>query len=253
MRGADTVNVQAISGVTTLNTGDGADTINVGSRAPTAGGTADGITSELEINGGASSDTLNVDDSGDTAANTGSLTSTAITGVFATGGSINYGTLETLNINLGSAGDTFTIRSTHAGSTTLNTQGGADTIHVQASAGVTTLNGGDGADTINVGSGAPSSGGNADGVNGHLAINGDANDDALNVDDSGDSTGDRGSLTSSRIEQIFGVGGSITYATFEDLQIDLGTGDDTFTIESTHGSPTTVSAGAGDDRIIANS
>ncbi|MBT7430109.1 MAG: hypothetical protein HN783_09900, partial [Ilumatobacter sp.] len=255
--GNDTVNVTNVLSLaeTTVSAGAGNDIVNVATQTPAseAGETVNRIAALLTINGDANSDTLNVDDSGDTAANTGSLTSTAITGVFATGGSINYGTLETLNINLGSAGDTFTIRSTHAGSTTLNTQGGADTIHVQASAGVTTLNGGDGADTINVGSGAPSSGGNADGVNGHLAINGDANDDALNVDDSGDSTGDRGSLTSSRIEQIFGVGGSITYATFEDLQIDLGTGDDTFTIESTHGSPTTVSAGAGDDRIIANS
>ena len=79
-----------------------------------SGGNVDGIGALLTINGDGGADVLNVDDTGDSNANTGTLTSTTITGLDM-GGSITYGTVETLNIGLGTGGDTFTIESTHAG------------------------------------------------------------------------------------------------------------------------------------------
>ena len=49
-----------------------------------------------------------VDDTGDTTSNTGVLSSTALTGLGMSDG-ISYGTLEDLNVDLGSGSDTFTI------------------------------------------------------------------------------------------------------------------------------------------------
>ena len=63
---------------------------------------------------------------------------------------ITYGTVEDLNISLGSGGDTFTVASTHANNTVLNTLGGGDTVHLRTVAGVTVVNTGAGADTTNV-------------------------------------------------------------------------------------------------------
>ncbi|MBT6144559.1 MAG: hypothetical protein HOH74_03955, partial [Gemmatimonadetes bacterium] len=256
----DTVNVTNVTSgsETTISAGNGDDTVNVGTNAgisaPATSGTVNRISARLTINGDeGTGDTLNVDDLGEDAASNGRLTSSAITGLFASGGSLSYRSLETLNIDLGSAADTLTVQSTHAGSTTINTWGGADTIHIRASAGSTTLNAGDGADTINVAGLAPvfdpGAGGDADGVTGQLRINGDGSDDTLSVDDSGDGTGDTGRLEAKTISGIFGAGGSITYNTFEALQIDLGSGGDRFAIANTHDAPTIVSAGVGNDDI----
>ena len=43
------------------------------------------------------------------------------------------------------------------------------------------------------------------------------------------------------------MGGSISYAGIEDLNIDLGSGNDVFTIESTHSQDTKVEGRAGGD------
>jgi hypothetical protein len=77
-----------------------------------------------------------VDDTGDTA-NVGTLTGTAITGLDMVG-TISYA-VETLNIGLGTSGDTFTITNTHA-----NRGGndGNDIFNIKAISGPTTVNGG---------------------------------------------------------------------------------------------------------------
>ena len=147
--GADTVNVQTISGVTTVSTGTEDDTINVGSLAPATVGTVNGISAPLAIYGDAGSDTLNVDDTDDAAPNTGTLTSTTLTDLGMSVG-ITYGTMEALNIGLGSGGDTFTIASTHAGTTTLSTNDGADVVDVLTTAGLTNVFTGMHGDTVNV-------------------------------------------------------------------------------------------------------
>ena len=132
----------------TVNAGDGDDKINVGTPAP---GTVDGISGTLIVHGGGGADTLNIDDTGDGNANTGTLTATTITGLDMTG-SITYDSFATLNVGLGTAGDTFTIEGTHAGTTTVNGNNGNDVINIQAISGPTTANGGNGSDTFNVGS-----------------------------------------------------------------------------------------------------
>ena len=275
--GVDTINVRNIAGVTTVNGGDGVDTIIVGTTAPTAGGTANGIAAHLKINGNGhtgAGDTLNVDDFGDGAGDTGGMTATRITGIFGAGGSITYTTLETLKIDLGTAGDTFTMDGTHGGPTTVNAGTGEDTININGSTGTLTVNGqedndtfnvraiggpvtinaGGGDDTINVGSSIGANFPNVNGIAALLTINGQgggATGDTLNVDETGETVGNTGELTNNEVT-LLGMGGKIVYGTIETLNISLGSGGDTFTIQSTHSADTNVNAGSGQDLIVIN-
>jgi len=247
----DIVNVRAIGGATTVNAGAGDDTVNVGNLA----GTVDDIGAVLTVNGDAGTNVLNVDDTGDSSANAGLLTATTITELDMAG-SITYGTIETLNIGLGSNADTFTVVSTHARVTNLNANNGADIVNVRTISGITTVNGGNGSDTFNVGNLS----GTVDGIGALLTINGNdptSGSDALNVDDTGDTDPNTGFLTSTTITGL-DMAGSISYATIEHLTISLGSGADTFTINSTHGAATstledtTLNAGAGTDTVHIN-
>jgi Ca2+-binding RTX toxin-like protein len=256
--GDDMVNVRAISGDTTVDGGIDDDTVNIGSLAPAAGGTLEGIAALLTIEGSepaSGSDVLNVDDSGDTGANTGALTAGTITGLGMTG-AIAYGTVETLNIDLGSGGDTFTIESTHAGETHLHANGGADTVNVQSVAGESSVDGGSGDDTINVGGAAPAAGGTLDGLAAPLTVSGGDGVDMLNVDDTGDTESDSGALTATAILGL-GMTGGIGYLDFETLVISLGSGGNHFAITGTMrrddaATMTIVNTGAGDDVVTVS-
>jgi len=241
--GTDTVNVRTTGGATTVNAGSENDTVNVGSLA----GTVNGIGAPLTVNGGDGSDTLNVDDTGDTTANTGTLTATTLAGLGMLGG-ITYGTLESVNIALGSGGDSFTIASTHGGATTLGSNAGADTVNVQTIGGATTVNAGSENDAINVGSLAPAANGTVNGIGALLTVNGGDGSDTLNVDDTGDTTANTGTLTATTLAGL-GMLGGITYGALESVNIALGSGGDTFTIASTHGGATTLGSNAGADTV----
>jgi hypothetical protein len=84
-----------------------ANTFNVGSLAPIlTGGIVGNIDGPLVIDG-SGTDTANVDDTGDTTNRTdGLLTDTKLTGL-GMAGSITYGGLAALNVNLGSGNDSF--------------------------------------------------------------------------------------------------------------------------------------------------
>ena len=192
---------------TTIETGLGADTVNVSSNAPTNTGDVNAVVGHLDIDGQGGDDTVNVHDNGDGTVNTGYLTSTDITGLdmgTAVGSAgITYTGLEFVNIDLGSAGDTFTIYSTHAGQTTLDSLGGADEINVQSISGHTLIDGGVATDTITVGSTAPTLGGDVNGIGALLEVTGgtSASDaDNLIVDDTGDTSSNVGALTDTTIE-----------------------------------------------------
>ncbi|MBW4617755.1 MAG: hypothetical protein KME21_32120, partial [Desmonostoc vinosum HA7617-LM4] len=245
--GADTFTIQATnaSTTTTVNTGAGNDVITVGSATPA---TVNAITGALTINGGADTDTVTINDSGDTANNRGTLTATAITGLSF--GSITYGTVETLDINLGSGADTFTIQATSASTvTTVNAGGGADTLNVESVSSATTVNADTGNDVITVGSATPAT---VNAIAGALTINGGADTDTVTINDSGDTTANTGTLTATAITGL--SPGSITYGTVENLNINLGAGADTFTIQFTSVSTvTTVNAGGGADTLNVQS
>ena len=180
------------------------------------------------------------------------------------GGTLTYTTFHDLNVNLGKAADTFTIVTTHAGTTKVEGRGGSDTINVRTIAGDTTIVGdgtttsldyggnsvstGVGDDLIQVGSNAGIGGRNFEGVLsgivGHLTIDGAVENDPfgvdrLSVDDSGDLAARTGRLDGTTLTRL-GLGSGITYTRFEALQANLGTKNDTFHVASTHAGTTRI-------------
>src|SRR5262249_3927458 len=78
-------------------------------------------------------------------------------------------------------------------------------------------------------------------------LNGSGGADVANVDDSGDPTGRTGTLTASTLTGL-GMGAAITYGGMTAMNINLGGGQDVFTISSTS-CPTTVHGGSDNDMI----
>jgi trimeric autotransporter adhesin len=241
--GQDTIQVQTIAGATTVNSGSDDDQINVGNTSQTV----NQINALLTVAGGLGSDRMNVNDSGDTTDNTGISTQNTVTGLGMSDG-IQYGELEVLDINLGSGSDSFTIASTHNGTTNLNTNAGQDTIQVQTIAGATNVNAGSDDDQINVGNTNQT----VNQINALLTVAGGLGNDRMNVNDSGDTTDNSGISTQNTVTGL-GMSDGIQYGELEVLDINLGSGSDNFTIASTHTGATTVNAAAGQDTINAQS
>ncbi len=194
--GPATVNVQSASGPTTI-WGGAALTVNVGSIAPQPGSVVDFISGPLVVNGGWGSGTLNVDDSGSTTTKVGTLTSTTLTGLGMAGG-ITYNYVSAVNILLGAGTESFTIASTHTGTTTVLCGPGTDMVTVQTTRGATTVSGGAGADTIDVVStGAPTT------------INGGSGNALINIYSVGDVTTINGEHAATTID-IQSINGATT-------------------------------------------
>ena len=244
--GADTINVQttALGSVTTVNGDDGDDIFNVGN----VSNSLDGILGVLTINGNASSvsDTLNINDQGDVNDNIYTLNGTTLdrTGM----AQLTYGTIEALNLNAGLGADTIIIASTHGDTTTINANGGADTINVQTTAtgSVTTVNGDGDDDVVNVGN----TGNSLDDILGILTVNGNdpAASDTLNINDQSDPDDNAYLLTGTTLDRT-GMA-QLTYDTFENLFLNTGTGSDDIILSNTHTGVTTVNANDGADTVI---
>ena len=232
---------------TTIDAGAGNDTINIGSHATTTntGGVLGTIAASLAIDGQGGTDTLNTDDTGDATATTDALTATTLTGL-GMAGSITYTGIQTLNISLGSGADAFTIDSTHANTTNLWTNAGANTVYAREIDGATNIYDGSTADTINV----YDTSNTTTHINALLTITGDNGADILNVTDTGDTTGRTGDLTATTLTGL-GMAGSITYTGIQTLNISLGSGADAFTIDSTHANTTNLWTNAGANTVYA--
>ena len=180
---------------------------------------------------------MNVQDTGSAAANTGTLSTTLagqglLTGLGMGSMGITYSNLGALNISLGNGNNTFNILSTQAGTTTtLNNGSGQSAVNVQSTAGPTIINTpSQGVEIVNVGSLAPVTGGNVNGIQGALTVN-DDNYGTLNVDDTGSTAANTGTLTDTTLTGL-GMAG-ITYNHLAALNISLGSGANTFNILST--------------------
>ena len=243
--GGATFNVQGTHPVTvttvTTQAGSQPNIVNVSSPTSLVG--LAGIAGVLNLVGQGSHNTANAYDNGDPDLAVGTLTSTALTGLFMAG-QINYQGIQALNVTLGQGGDKFTVISTSAGTTTtINGGGGPDGFAVKTISGLTIINGGTGTNIVNVGSNAtPASdtGGNLDSISALLVVNGNTNasiapvggGNILNVDDTGETQIETGQLTSTQITGL-GMSVGITYATISTLNIDLGQGTNGFTVNST--------------------
>ena len=256
----DTINIRSANAnePVTIHAGGGDDTFNVSSDAPTNSGTLNDIHALLTIDGGAGANTLNVSDAGDATANTGTLTATALTGLGMTGG-ITYGTVETLNIALGSGADQFTIQSTHSNTTNVHTGAGADTVDIRTIAGVTTVNAGDSDDTLNVSSDAPAHLGNLDGIAATLTMDAGAGANTLVVSDYAGATANANvGVTANQITGFAGPSDNVainyaaTSGTFGNLTLEgSNTVADTFHLGTPNGQ-LTLNANGGNDAIYVD-
>jgi RTX calcium-binding nonapeptide repeat (4 copies) len=146
---------------------------------------------------------------------------------------------DKLVINPGDGDTTVNVATTtQGGELDVNGGIGTDVYNVRSISGPTTISAQGGFNTFNVGSQAPIAGGTLGGIKAALTINGSGGTDTANVDDTGDTTGRTdGLLTDTKLTGL-GMSGSITYAGLAALNVNLGTGDDSF--EMTGIAPTTV-------------
>ena len=140
---------------------------------------------------------------------------------------------------------------------TLSTLGGDDKVGIRRVDVDTRVLTGNGADDVAVGTNAgggttfTNTGGTLDDIDALLSIVGGAGVNTLSIDDGGDTSDNAGTLTATRISGLDTAAG-VNYLGFDSLAIALGSGSDTFTIESTHAGPgrsTSVTGADGDDTI----
>ena len=261
--GGSKFNVQStLAGSTTeIQTFGANNTFNVGSNEPMTGGIVDNIQGALTVAGNGA-DTMNVDDTGSTTAKTGTLSATTLTGLNMGAAGITYSGLASLNINLGSLGNTFTIANTASGTTTtLNSGTGADTVNVMAITGPATVNtgGGSNRNVVNVGSEEPMTGGIVDNILGALTVAGNGAD-TMNVDDTGSTTAKTGTLSATTLTGMNMGPSGITYSGLATLNISLGSGGttgNTFNIavaaDTNLPANTNINAGSGGHDIMNSS
>ena len=218
--GQDTLTLRTTDGSVFIDGGNDADLIQLGSTA----GLADGLQGSITLEGGDGQDRLIFNDSGDTQANSGTLSDSSVTGLGITG-SVNYGSVETVDLALGSAADQLTITGTAQIVTRVDLGDGEDTVELQASQGVLSLQGNAGSDQINVRgtSGIVIIDGGSDGdtihigasddtldaMTGFVSIVGSDGDDLLEVVDTGSNLDRSGTL---RADSLRGFGMSLNGA-----------------------------------------
>jgi Ca2+-binding RTX toxin-like protein len=219
--GANTYDVQSTDAGTTVNTGPGNDTVNVGSTSNTLAG----ILGQVNVNGGGGTDFLNVNDQGTAGNETYTITNTAVTATSA-GAPIVYAGIANLTLNGGTGTNVYNVQSTSA---------------------TTIVNTGTGTDVINVGS----PGNTLAGILGPLTINGQGGPDALNINDQATIGVETYTVTNATVTAN-PPDTPITYAGINSLTLNGGSGPDTYNVQST-GTATIVNTGSGNDTVNVGS
>ncbi|HSO02054.1 MAG TPA: hypothetical protein VLS46_05965, partial [Gaiellaceae bacterium] len=246
-------------------------------------GTLNAIDAQLFVDGGTGTlDRLWLDETGDTADNAGSLDFDEPTGRgtvagLGMGGFVLFEDFDDrpasapgsdqhvdLDIRLGSGSDVFDVLDTHGTGTEtavthIDTAAGHDVVRVEQIAGPTRVWTRDGDDTFHVGTtatdGNPTPGSMLDQLeHARLELFGGTSadiGDRLFAYDSGDPTGDVGTLTATELTGL-GMDSGIRYNELERLSIALSRGNDDFFVVSTHANPVLVFGNEGDDQITIN-
>jgi hypothetical protein len=239
----DTVNVRvtAVSGTLDLNA-DGAnnkDTVNIGSTAPSLGGTLANIAGPVKVSNASGHTTLNLDDSSDAGGQTVTLTNGSITGTWSPA-AINYtgGQVSALNLFGGHGGNTFNVQSTAANTAT--------SINVNHT-GTQSQN-----NTVNIGSLAPSLGGTLANIAGPVSVSNSSGTSALVLDDSGDTTGRTVTVTNNSVNGTWSPA-AIHYTGGQVSALNLlgGDGGNSFNVLST-ANGTTTSINTNDTKVESN-
>jgi len=133
---------------------------------------------------------------------------------------------------------------TNTGTLDVQTQQGSDTVHLYSTDGEVVIDTGSENDTLTVGSLTAT----LDEINGPVTVIGGDGSDVLVFDDSGDNSDNSGTLSEDTLSG-FDMGSPLSYTTFEDVTLALGSGNDDLTIASTIPGVTTVTSGDGDDQV----
>jgi hypothetical protein len=241
--GGNTILVQSTNpGTTTVvNAGKGANTVLMDSNGLSPGGTINNILSPVFVNGQGMTQ-LTVEDADQATTTNVDITKSdvgaAIGNTFwPAGAALSYSGLSALTVDTGMAGDFITVRST-----ALNT--------------ATTINAGPGNDVIKVDSNGGQAGGTVKNIASPLTINGQADTNALTLEDSSTALLSTVTVTGTQIgasagDTFFGPGASLTYSGIGFLKLDAGSGGNFFYIIGTcKDTKTTVNAGQGSDHIF---
>ena len=194
----------------------------------------------VNADGGPGNDTLMVN--GTAAADTWTLTAATIAGL---GAAFNYTAVENLTLQTLGGNDAVLVTATAPINVLIDTGVDDDRVDIRAVAPGTTLTValdlGD--DEVNIASDAPANAGTLNAILGAVTVTGGAGLDKLVASDAGELANSTGQLTATQISGL-GLGSPINYSGLEDLEVRLGSGDDTFTVLST--APGTLS------RVLGN-
>jgi hypothetical protein len=258
----------------TLNTGPGADTIDVHTTTSTAGlltidgqggnnavnlgsaGGVQGIVSPVDVVGTGRHTTLTVDDSNNSSSSrfvtlSSDGTNDTISGLSLSTIAGQLSALASLTVDGGSAGNTFVISGTGAGlPVALNAGAGVDSAFVQGvgTGSSVAIQGQNGTDGVAVGNA-----GTAQGILGPISIGNTSGRTSLVIDDSSDTSARLASLsTDGATDTISGIApANVTAASgvLSLLTVDGGTGGNTFTFAGPS-VPATLNTGAGADTTL---
>jgi hypothetical protein len=223
VNGGSGANTYAVTGTlascrTTLNIGNGRDTVTVGDAANTLHNNG-----PVTVNPGTGLDTLNVNDRSTTAGQAFPLGATSVqrSGLAP----ITFpGGFDVVNVSGGSGANTYTVAATLATcATTLNTGSGQDTVNV-----------GDGGNTLR--------------NNGPVTVLGGGGT-RLNLNDQGTTTSQTYTVTATSVSRTGGVA-PLTYSGLQSLAVRVGTAAETVNVQGTAAvTATTVNAGPGADTV----
>jgi hypothetical protein len=226
VEGTTAVNVQYVAptGPLTVNLGGGAQNVNI-----SAGGKDLSTTlfADVTVNPGTGTSTLSIDDDNATVARRWTINAGSVSTDIAGAGVIHYGRVDTVNLNGGYNGNTFTVQNTTNGLTTNLYARVGDTVDVLGTGLLSTVNVEGPAPIINVGNG-----GHTAGLHGLLHI--DSLGTLLNLDDSADLTAHNDVVIDP--SEIVGLSdGAITYATYalDSLSIAGSQGGSTYHVLGT--------------------
>jgi hypothetical protein len=254
--GSDTFSVQSYAAILTIFSGGGNDTVNVGSPAETL----DGLFGDFLFVSGDGTDTLNINDQGSTTPNSYTVDAFAVhrAGTLF----IQFdSTLEKLNVNAGSGGNTIAVTGTGAAvSTTLNSGFGVDTVTVAATTNSPlTLNGQGGDDTVTLGQN-----GSVQAIHKAVTVTNAFDFTALTIDGGADVNPEVITLATTGSPNTVGATGTITglapgKITFNQIDVstvtvNAGKGGNTITVANTFlnlhpGSGTFLNTGLGLDKV----
>ncbi|HEX8913633.1 MAG TPA: hypothetical protein VF796_14840, partial [Humisphaera sp.] len=239
--GNDSVGVRATGGKTSVNTGDGVNTVVVGGNAPALGGAMSGLVAGLTVVGGGV-DSLTVDDSGNASPAAGTLVPGQVSGLSPK--PVDFTGVGSLDVRLG-AGGKLTVVNTGPTTVTSVTGGGNGAIAVKATSSPTTILPAAGDDVV-LGTLAPATGGTLAGIAGAVAVNGPGN---LTIDGSGDSAARAVTVGSAATT----IAGSlpVAYSGLAALSVLLGAGANAVTVAGTPaGAATTINTAGGNDTVV---